>query len=336
MLYNLQFVQALAALSAQFSPEERQASFQQLLRLHLNTFNHRLSMLESNTLDMKDSIRLMTEQQGSLSTQLEGLAALRPVPERQGQVEVLERSYGDMGTRLSRLEGRLEILIDGFTALAQEMNKMKRHRHQERRAEPVLHSGPFVPFGSPVSPEWDSAVVTVTGRPLMRAATSAQSIPPPRVTVRRPTSTAAPDRRQRLTAVRLPVKKSTKVTRSHVVIKHPARSKVSPGKSREGSEQKTQARATPVKKGETSKGSALPKTTTTTERPQVINKVKERNLWVPFQTGNRVRRVEHKEDEPVRINEKTTLSVLKNILHVYLTSKINCNKKKLGKAINLF
>ena len=68
----------------------------------------------------------------------------------------------------------------------------------------------------------------------------------------------------------------------------------------------------------------------------IINKVKERNLWVPFQTGNRVRRVEHKDDEPVRINEKTTLSVLKNILHVYLTSKINCNKKKLGKAINLF
>ncbi|KAG7271027.1 hypothetical protein CRUP_015235 [Coryphaenoides rupestris] len=190
------------------SPEERHASFQQLLRLHLNRFNHRLSMLESNTLDMKDSIQTMIEQQGQLGAQLEKLVTMRlAAPERQEKVGELEKSYGDMETRLSRLEGRLEILIDGFTALAQEMNKMKRSRHssrsvQERRAPPLLVIGTAAPLGRTPTPTPTTkrvfVVVTVTGRPMTRIATVPQSIPTPRVPVHR-LPTASPDQKRRPT-----------------------------------------------------------------------------------------------------------------------------------------
>ncbi|KAJ3585960.1 hypothetical protein NHX12_012366, partial [Muraenolepis orangiensis] len=180
------------------SPEERHASFQQLLRLHLNTFNHRLSMLESNTLDMKDGIRAMTEQQVRLSAQLERLLVPGPAPERQlEKAEELELSYGGMETRLSRLEGRLEILIDGFTALAQEMNKMKRSRHSSRSVQ-----------------EHPGATPLVITRP---------GLPPAPVTQdRKRTRTAA------TVSARLPAKKLTAVTRSKVVTKPAAKSKSTP------------------------------------------------------------------------------------------------------------
>ncbi|CAB1426561.1 unnamed protein product [Pleuronectes platessa] len=115
-------------LPPRFTPslESRHTSFQRLLRIHLNTFNQRLSMLESNTLDMKESIRSIHDQQGHLSSQLKELISIQSDGEKNKKVGELEIGYTDMGTRLSRLEGRLEILIDGFTALAQEMNKMKR------------------------------------------------------------------------------------------------------------------------------------------------------------------------------------------------------------------
>lgn len=121
-------------LPPRFTPslESRHSSFQHLLRLHMNTFNQRLSMLEKNTLDMKESIQRMEEQQKLLSSQLAQLVSVRAAEEKGEKVGELERSYADMETRLHRLEGRLEILIDGFTALAQEMNKMKRARHASR------------------------------------------------------------------------------------------------------------------------------------------------------------------------------------------------------------
>lgn len=201
------------------SPENRHSSFQHLLRLHLNTFNQRLSMLERNTLDMKESIHTMEDQQNRLSSQLKELIALQSASEKNKKVTELEKSYTDMETRLSRLEGRLEILIDGFTALAQEMNKMKRARHtsrspQEKRALPSIATVLVVPSYSTPQPP----VRTVpTEKPLTSRATVPKSIPTPGLPANKPTSFPRRERKLKPAATTPSVKPNIKpqsVTRS--------------------------------------------------------------------------------------------------------------------------
>lgn len=125
------------------SPEARQKSFQLLLRMHTNHFNQRLSMLESNTLDMKDSLENMMKQHSRFSSQLETLVSVLSPTEKKDRINDLANKYTDFKKRLSKLEHKLEILIDGFTALVQELDKMKRARHvarppQDRRATAVV------------------------------------------------------------------------------------------------------------------------------------------------------------------------------------------------------
>lgn len=189
----------VSRLPPRFTPslETRHASFQQLLRLHMNTFNQRLSMLERNTLDMKESLQRVEEQQKRLSSQLEQLMGIRTAGEKDKQVKELEESYSDMESRLSRLEGRLEILIDGFTALAQEMNRIKRARVSSRspkegRLQPPTTT--VLPLTSSSTPRPPATVRTVTrtvtrtfSRTVNRAATVLRSIPTPAF----PTSPAA-------------------------------------------------------------------------------------------------------------------------------------------------
>ncbi|KAA8591296.1 hypothetical protein FQN60_002239 [Etheostoma spectabile] len=146
-------------LPPRFTPssESRHSSFQHLLRIHLNTFNQRLSMLESNTLDMKESIHSVENQQSHLSSLLTELVAMQSAGEKNKKVSELEKSYIDMDARLTRLEGRLEILIDGFTALAQEMNRMKRARHvsrspMEKTVQPSLATVLALPLYSTPQP----------------------------------------------------------------------------------------------------------------------------------------------------------------------------------------
>ncbi|KAM8864765.1 uncharacterized protein AB9W97_018929 [Spinachia spinachia] len=160
------------------SPEIRHSSHHHLLRFHLNSFNQRLSMLERNTLDMKESIHSMGNKQSHLSSRLEELMAVQSAGEKKKKVDELEKTYEDMDARLSRLEGRLEILIDGFTDLAQEMNKMKRTRHnsrsmQEKRALPSL----------------GTLRITPTERPLTSRAAVPESIPTPSFPANKPTLT---------------------------------------------------------------------------------------------------------------------------------------------------
>ncbi|KAM7405195.1 hypothetical protein PAMP_012476 [Pampus punctatissimus] len=192
-------------------PESRDSSFQQLLRFHLNSFNQRLSMLETNTLDMKESISIMKNQQSDLSSQLMELIALHSIPEKNTKVNELEKSYTDMETRLSRLEGRLEILIDGFTALAQEMNKMKRTRHisrspPERLALPSLATVLVHPLYSTPQPPVPSIP---TRKPLTSRAIVPKSIPTPGLPAKKPTTAPQKVRKQK-TATTKPAKNTSK------------------------------------------------------------------------------------------------------------------------------
>lgn len=180
----------VSRLPPRFTPslETRYSSFQQLLRLHMNTFNQRLSMLERNTLDMKESIQRVEDQQKRLSSQLEELIAVQTAGEKDKKVKELEKSYSDMEGRLSRLEGRLEILIDGFTALAQEMNRIKRARlssrsPQERRPLPPVTTVLPLPFSNTPRPP-------VTARTFTGMATVLKSIPTPALPTNRPSSAA--------------------------------------------------------------------------------------------------------------------------------------------------
>lgn len=198
------------------SPESRDASFQHLLRIHLNTFNQRLSMLERNTLDMKESIHGIEGQQRHLNSHLKELIALQSAGEKNKKVSELEKSYTDMDARLSRLEGRLEILIDGFTALAQEMNKMKRVRHtsrspQEKRALPSLATVLALPSYS--TPQTPVRVIPAETSFARRAAVP-KSIPTPGISVNKPTSAPHRERKVKSAATTTPVKNTTQLKSS--------------------------------------------------------------------------------------------------------------------------
>lgn len=130
------------------SPEVRQQSFQLLLRMHTNHFNQRLSMLESNTLDMKDSLENIRKQQSHFSSQLKTLTSVLSPNDQKDRINELANKYTDIKTRLSKLEHKLEILIDGFTALVQELDKVKRARHvacppQDRKETAVVATTPI-------------------------------------------------------------------------------------------------------------------------------------------------------------------------------------------------
>lgn len=189
------------------SPEIRHSSFQHLLRMHLNTFNLRLSMLESNTLDMKDSIHRMEDQQLQLSSDLKELIAIQSVGEKSKKVGELEKGYTDMDGRLSRLEGRLEILIDGFTALAQEMNKMKRARHVSRSI-PEKRDPPLPATLLPLS-LYPTHGVKPTETPFTSRATVPKSIPTPGLPADQPNTA-----RQRVRKLKSAGKASTRTTLS--------------------------------------------------------------------------------------------------------------------------
>lgn len=214
-------------LPPRFTPslESRHSSFHHLLRLHMNTFNQRLSMLEKNTLDMKESIQRIEDLQKHLSSQLTELIAIQSAGEKSQKVSELEKSYTDMEARLNRLEGRVEILIDGFTALAQEMNKMKRARHasrspQERRALPSLTTVHTLTFFSTTQ-----APGGITEAPFTIQATVPKSIPTPGLPPRKPKSTPHRERKLKSAATTASVKNSTQLlsgTRSPKVSTRPA------------------------------------------------------------------------------------------------------------------
>lgn len=127
-------------ISGHRSPEAQQRSFELLLRTHMNRFNQRLSMLESNTLDMKESLEITRQQHRTFLTQLKAIARVFSPVNRTDKVNELATKYTNIETRLSKLEHKFEILIDGFTTLAQEIDKLKRAHRTSRL--PQHHGGP--------------------------------------------------------------------------------------------------------------------------------------------------------------------------------------------------
>lgn len=238
------------------SPESRHSSFQHLLRIHLNTFNQRLSMLERNTLDMKETIHSMEDQQSHLSSQLKELITMQSAGEKNKKVSELEKSYTDMEARLNRLEGRLEILIDGFTALAQEMNKMKRARHvsrspQEKRALPSVATVLALPLYSTPQPP---VRVTPTETPFTSRATVPKSIPTPGLPSNKPTTAPQRERKIKSAATTASVKNTTRLqsvtrsSKSHVSTRSAIKLKTTQIKPRTTSKSASQATVKPKTK----------------------------------------------------------------------------------------
>lgn len=240
------------------NPEIRNSNFQHLLRIHLNTFNQRLTMLERNTLDMKESMHNMEDQQIHLSSQLKELITIQSAGEKNKKVSELENSYTDMDTRLGRLEGRLEILIDGFTALAQEMNKMKRGRHvsrspQEKRALPSLTR------------------VIPTEMPFTSRATVPRSIPAPGL-ANKATSASRKARKLKLATTTTPVK-TTDTSKSPVSTRSTMKFRTNLSKPKTTSKSNSKATVKPKTKrpeGRTSAG-----TVKRVSQPKKLKQVEE-------------------------------------------------------------
>ncbi|KAJ8390133.1 hypothetical protein AAFF_G00110070 [Aldrovandia affinis] len=124
------------------SPEVGHRNFQTLLRLSMNSLNRRLIMLESNSWDMKETLQALSPQH-RLSPQLEKLTAMLSATRERDRIAELEKGFSNMEARLNQLEGKLEILIDGFTELAQEISKIKRSElSPEEGSTPLIAAVP--------------------------------------------------------------------------------------------------------------------------------------------------------------------------------------------------
>ncbi|KAA0707146.1 Basement membrane-specific heparan sulfate proteoglycan core protein [Triplophysa tibetana] len=161
-------------MSHQRSPEAQQRSFQLLLRTNLNRFNQRLSMLESNTLVMKKSLETMKQKDRTLISQMKTLVRVLSPPDRTDRVNESAKKYANIETRLGKLEHRLEILIDSFTALAQEIDKVKRERRVSRPHKKASGIAPTTIPSLTTSREKN----TSTGRP-QRRTVSPKTFPAP-------------------------------------------------------------------------------------------------------------------------------------------------------------
>nr|XP_014348776.1 PREDICTED: basement membrane-specific heparan sulfate proteoglycan core protein [Latimeria chalumnae] len=125
--------------------KKRSRRFKTLVKTSLNSFNRRLTMLEDNSLDIKDSLKLMDQRQGNLSSQLKTLmqALKTSTPPKQERLMDLQKKYEEVDMKLDSLQVKLEILIDAFSALAEEISELKRTKSfitNSNRQESVYQS----------------------------------------------------------------------------------------------------------------------------------------------------------------------------------------------------
>ncbi|KAJ8360629.1 hypothetical protein SKAU_G00171540 [Synaphobranchus kaupii] len=182
------------------SPHARHHSFQFLLRSSMNSFNRRMSMLESNSFDVKESLHDMSLQQHQLSTQLEKLAKMLSTDDKYEKISALQKNYTNMEGRLSRLEGKLEILIDGFTALAQEINKLKRSKHISRSTKeqyiPTLITTVPAPALAPTRATKKTPLTTTTTAVVPRRRKASRMSPTSSIITQRPAATRRPGKKR--------------------------------------------------------------------------------------------------------------------------------------------
>lgn len=265
----------------------RESSFQNLLRIHLNTFNQRLSMLEGNTLDMKESIRSMEALQRSLGSTLKELVTTQSNRVKSKTVSELEKSYTDVDARLTRLEDRLEILIDGFTLLAQELNKMKHTRQtfcspEKKKVLPSLATVIAVPSHSTSQPP---VRILPTQPALLSNATVPKSIPTPRLPANRPITSS-----QRIR-------------------------KVKPAATSKQEDHTTQFSSVPRSESQVST-SAARKVKTTLSKPSTVSKTKPKTTvkpktkrpggWKPTETDNHV--TQPSQTRPKQVKKETAIT----------------------------
>eukprot|EP00062_Callorhinchus_milii_P012745 gi/632960275/ref/XP_007896099.1/ PREDICTED: basement membrane-specific heparan sulfate proteoglycan core protein [Callorhinchus milii] len=118
-------------------------NFQQLMKNSLVRFNKRLTMLEGDRLDLKDNFKLLRDKQDNFSSQLKNLTQMLIASTDKKQISNLQWKYVDVNDKLAALQIRLEILIDGFALLAQEISDLKKLRTPVTRSTTHSTTHPF-------------------------------------------------------------------------------------------------------------------------------------------------------------------------------------------------
>ncbi|MGH0121395.1 UNVERIFIED_CONTAM: hypothetical protein FKN15_077797, partial [Acipenser sinensis] len=126
------------------TPKTRRRDFQSLIRASLNSFNRRMTMLEDNGIEMKDNLKAVKIKQDYLSSQLKTLTEMLSPSKKQDKIAELQKSHADLDARLSKLESKFEILIDGFTVLAEEISDLKRARSSRRNDWSHISARPLI------------------------------------------------------------------------------------------------------------------------------------------------------------------------------------------------
>lgn len=85
-------------------------------------------MLEDNGLDLKDGFKHLQKRQDDLSLQLKNLSRMLSAPPKDRLISQLQGKYTEVSSKLTALQVRLEILIDGFAALAEEVSVIRKKK----------------------------------------------------------------------------------------------------------------------------------------------------------------------------------------------------------------
>ncbi|GCC31495.1 hypothetical protein chiPu_0009953 [Chiloscyllium punctatum] len=115
-------------LPAKTTTKRRIYNLRHLMKTSLISFNRRLTMLEDTGLDLKDGFKHLQKRQDNLSLQLKNLTRMLSAPPKDKLISDLQWKYTDVDDKLTALQVRMEILIDGFAALAEEISELKKRR----------------------------------------------------------------------------------------------------------------------------------------------------------------------------------------------------------------
>ncbi|MGH0151147.1 UNVERIFIED_CONTAM: hypothetical protein FKN15_057920 [Acipenser sinensis] len=122
----------------------------------------RMTMLEDNGIEMKDNLKAVKIKQDYLSSQLKTLTEMLSSSKKQDKIAELQKSHADLDERLSKLESKFEILIDGFTVLAEEISDLKRARSSRRNDWSHISARPFISAVPVTTPSTTKPIMKTT------------------------------------------------------------------------------------------------------------------------------------------------------------------------------